>query len=134
MSLSSQEKSKSILKNHSWNCLNFNYYLVTLTEYNFQTQLDSSLCLPVLILSESELSTKIQRQSTWYEELLDLFLDKTLEDSQETIEIQNHSQSTLNNFPFIKTCQEVRKQFNMAIKNQGCPWNCLEIRDLNNSC
>lgn len=32
-------------------------------------------------------------------------------------------------FTLTKTCQEVRKRFNTAIEDRGCPWNCLEIRD-----
>lgn len=84
-------------------------------------------CLP----SSKQLSvtTRIQRQSTWYGEPLDHLLDEILGDSQDTIEVQDHSQPTLNEFTLTKTCQEVRKQFNTAIEDRGCPWNCLEIRD-----
>lgn len=73
-----------------------------MTEQDFQTQLDSGLRSPVLIL---------------------------LINSQDLIEVQDHSQPTLNEFTLTKTCQKVREQFNMAIEDRGCPWNCLEIRD-----
>ena len=102
---------------------------MALTEDNFQAQLNSGLCLPVLILPKSELSTRIQRQSIWYGEPLDCLLDEILGDSQDIIEVHDHSQPTLNDFSLTKTCQEVRERFNMAIEDRGCPWNCLEIRD-----
>lgn len=120
MSLSSREKSKSTPKDHPWNHLNFNHYSVAMTEEDLQTQLDSGLRLPVLILPQSELSTRIQWQSTWYRENLDTLLDEIFGDSEDLIEVHDHSQPTLNEFTLTKTCQEVRERFDMAIEDRGC--------------
>lgn len=129
LSLSSREKSKSVPKDHPWNHLALNHYSVANTEDEFEALLDSGLRLPVLILPESEFSTRIQRQSTWFGEPLNRLLDEIIGDSQDTIEVQYHAKSSLDEFTLTKKCQEVRNRFNIPLPDRGCPWNYLEIRD-----
>ncbi|MCJ1349757.1 hypothetical protein MMC31_007998, partial [Peltigera leucophlebia] len=95
------------------------------TDVEVQAQLDSGLRLPV----ESELSTRIQRQSVWFGETLDSLLDEILGDSQATIEVQDHAKLSLNKSTLTKTYREVRIRFNIPLADRGCPWNCLEFRD-----
>lgn len=80
LSLSSRQKSKSTRKDNIWNHLELNHYSVVTTDVEVQAQLDSGLRLPVLILPESELSTRIQRRSVWFGETLDSLLDEVLGD------------------------------------------------------
>ena len=100
-----------------------------MTEDDFQTQLDSGIRLRVLILPESELSIRIQRQSTWFGETLQRLLDETVGDSQDIIEVQDHAKRSLDEFTLTKTCEEVRNRFNIPLADRGCSWNCLELRD-----
>lgn len=105
--------------------MELNHYSVATTDVVIQAQLDSGLRLPV----ESELSTRIQRQSVWFGETLDSLLDEILGDSQATIEGQDHAKLSLNKSTLTKTYREVRIRFNIPLADRGCPWNCLEFRD-----
>lgn len=129
LSLSARHKSKLLPQQHVWNKQSLNHYCVANTDVEFQTQLDSGLFLPVVILPQSELSSSIARQSIWSGQPLEKLLDEILKYTQATIPVQDHSMPSLDKFTITKTCEEVRARFHISPEDRGCPWNCADIKD-----
>lgn len=129
LSLSAQQKSKPLPQQHVWNNQSLNHYCVANTDVDFQTQLDSGLFLPVVILPQSELSSSIASQSIWSGQSLEKLLDNILEPARSTIAVQDHSMPSPGKFTITKTCEEVRARFHTRPEDRGCPWNCVDIED-----
>ena len=129
LSLLNRKKDKEPSQQHVWHRLSLNHYCVASTSLEFKTQLDSGLPLPVLIFPGSELGILIKAQSIWSGQSFKSLIDEILKDKDALIKIQDHSISSLEEFITTKTCKLVRVQFDLALEDRGCPWNCLEIKD-----
>ena len=97
-SLADRKKYKEPAQQHVWHCLSLNHYCVASTSLEFKAQLDSGLPLPVLICPKSELDIVISAQSIWSGQSFKSLIDEILKDKDASIEVQDHSISSLEQF------------------------------------
>ena len=127
--LSYWKKNKELAQHQMWHCPSLNHYYMASISLQFKAQLDSGLSLPVLILSEKELGILISTQSIWSGQSFESLIDKILKHKNASIEGQDQSISSLEQITKTKTCELVRARFELALEDQGCPWNYLEVQD-----
>lgn len=129
LTLSDRDKTKKTPHQHVWNRLSLNHYYVANTSAELQNQLDSGLLLPVLILPNSELGLSISSQSTWSGRTIESLLNVIFDDSNELINVQDHSKPQLGQFTTKITCEVVRARYRLSTEERGCSWNCMDLGD-----